>query len=191
MPKKKTALETWLNVPSNLCLFSPAGKKKSFNDQSKVARLARADWLKTNPYKDMEKIFTHAGIIYYKDDEEEFEVIAVNARNFSKVGWLETTLMGEQLWLDYIEVKPKYRGKGIGTQLVRAAVMSEPDLQVPSTSGLKYDAEGTLFLTTEGAGLINHCTNLGILNYEKNRGTADNYVPEAEQDIQSSPSQSY
>lgn len=69
------------------------------------------------------------------------------------------------VWLDYIEVNRSYQRLGIGTNLLKAALLVEPELQIASNSILNSKKPSN---ACSGYALIKHCISIGLLDIERN-----------------------
>jgi GNAT superfamily N-acetyltransferase len=109
-------------------------------------------------------------IVYFHYGESEF--YAMDSTLGKNVWIAEATLHYEpdtdQFWLNHISVDTDYQKKGIGTNLLRAIIkyLKETDdiLMIPATNQKNDDG---LYLTTEGAALINSCIRKKIIKHEQ------------------------
>ena len=68
-------------------------------------------------------------------------------------------------WLDYIEVKPGYQRLGIGTNLIKAALLVEPELQIDLNFAKGHEYSSNI---NSGHALVEHCINLGLITLDMN-----------------------
>ena len=83
--------------------------------------------------------------------------------------------------LDYIEVKHGYQRLGIGTNLVKAALMIEPDLQIAFNTQMdnKYPTR-----VASGYALVKHCAQIGLLSSDRNLLNAENILTDTESRVE-------
>ncbi|QLH41462.1 MAG: hypothetical protein HWD59_01170 [Coxiellaceae bacterium] len=161
MTGKRTVLESWLTLPEDYCLFSPHYKKTKSTWTLPSYNAYPGDYAESSSEDENANVlFEKNGIIYSENTSttSHSEVIAVDKDTHEEVGELITTESGEYVWLYHIEVNKDYRRRGIGTNLIKAILIIEPNLQIPlDGKEQNQDEDEDIYLTVEGHELINFC----------------------------------
>lgn len=187
--KKRTLLEAWLKLPDEYCLFFKNPKPLhtwTLPDYPAYPPDSPKTDSESEPHTDKEEdestfegheeLLREDGIIYYGSYDATIEIVAV--ADGMKIGGLTTATDADDLqWLDNIFVDEAWQRRGIGTNLIREAVLMEPSLKIP----INADSHQEFYLTPDGDALIQHCLRLGIINYRDNC-CASSYYSDHESD---------
>ncbi len=101
-------------------------------------------------------IFKENNVFYFRCGTDESIYFAIDAQN-KELGKAELY----ENFLQHINVDPDYQRQGIGTNLIRAIIKGHTE-----TLLIPYTAESNdlaLYLTIEGAALINFCKRKGLI----------------------------
>lgn len=127
-------------------IFQPEYQKDSENENGKVKK---------------RKINQSQKFVYEYDQHDTIRVLEVN----TEIGHLKVELDAGYYWLDHIEIGVQWRRQGIGTQLIKEAVLLFPQLQIPLLSAKEgYDGNYKYRLNEDVEKLIYHCLTLGIID---------------------------
>ncbi|HVG43508.1 MAG TPA: hypothetical protein VM890_02225 [Longimicrobium sp.] len=99
------------------------------------------------------------------DIEEEGSWVVASLPGVGKVGEFEFADHDSGEWLYHMEVNEGHRRKGIGAALMRYCVANRDSFLVPTQENVEHHGEdgSELYLTEEGADLVNYCVEEGIL----------------------------
>lgn len=84
-------------------------------------------------------------------------------------------------WLDYIEVTHGYQRLGIGTNLIKAALIVEPDLQIAFNTRMSNEYPTRV---SSGYALVKHCTQIGLLDNDRNLLNSENTLTDTESRVE-------
>jgi GNAT superfamily N-acetyltransferase len=115
-------------------------------------------------YSDPNTLLFFEGEYIYFVDTSENTVTACDIEG-DRVGELNlATRTGENVWLDNVHVDADFQHQGIGTQLVRLAVLHLEDFFV---AGVQESDDYEFSLSDGGANLINRCLRNGFITKDR------------------------